>query len=94
MQPKLVTSPENAEWGVQKQDRMPQGWHGKDGVVYKVYTKRRRDKRAKPNGFATDSLERAKDVAQRERASWWGQNGVYDWIRIKDTETGKYIYEA
>lgn len=62
--------------------------------MYKVYTKHRTDKRAKSDGFATDNLERAKDIANRERASWWGQNGVYDWIKVKDMETGKYIYEA
>ena len=62
--------------------------------MYMVYTKRRVDKRAKGNGFATDNLERAKDIAHRERASWWGQNGVYDWIKVRDMKTGKYIYEA
>lgn len=62
--------------------------------MYMVYKKRRTDKRAKGNGFSTDSLERAKEIANRERSSWWGQHGVYDWIKVRDMKTGKYIYEA
>ena len=61
---------------------------------YTVYEKHHTKKRAQSNGFYTDDLERAKRIAQNERNSWWGQNGVYDWIKIKDTKTGKYIYEA
>ena len=62
--------------------------------MFMVYTKRKNEKRAKGDGFATDNLERAKEIARRKRASWWGQNEVYDWIKVKDMETRKYIYEA
>ncbi|GEM_PF-4595650 len=61
---------------------------------YTIYYKHRSMKRATNDGFYTDSLERAKEVARREKASWWGQHGVYEWIRVKDVETGKYIWEA
>ena len=62
--------------------------------MYEVYIKRRGQKRGQGNGFQTDNIERAKDIAMRERKSWWGQNGVYDWIKVKDKETGKYVFEA
>ena len=62
--------------------------------MYAVYVKWKRDKRAKRNGFLADNIERAKDIANRERNSWWGQNGCYDWIKVKDLETGKYVYMA
>ena len=62
--------------------------------MYMVYVRYKGKKRAQENGFSTDNLERAKDIANRERASWWGQNGVFDWIKVKDMKTGKYIYEA
>lgn len=61
---------------------------------YTVYIKHRNYKRAHPNGTHTDDLERAKDIAKREKYSWWGVNGIYEWVKVKDTETGKYIYEA
>lgn len=61
---------------------------------YTVYTKRHNMKRGQGDGFYTDDLERAKKIAHNKRNSWWGQNGVYEWIKVKDTETGKYIYEA
>ena len=62
--------------------------------MYKVYKKWKRDKRAKSVGFATDSLDRAKEVADRATKSWWGMAGCFDWVKVKDTETGKYIYTA
>ena len=61
---------------------------------YTVYTKLKRRKLATPCGILTDELDRAKDIAHRKRASWWGQNGVYEWIKVRDRQTGKYIYEA
>lgn len=62
--------------------------------MFMVYKKRINEKRAKGDGFSTDDFERAKEIAHRERLSWWGQNGVYQWIKIKDLKTRKYIYEA
>lgn len=59
--------------------------------MYEVYTKHRSYKRARPNGIATDNYERAVDIAKREMASWWGVNGIIEWAKIKDCETGKYI---
>lgn len=61
---------------------------------YAVYTKHRRDKKASSSGFYTDDLERAKANADRAKASWWGVNGIYEWVKVKDTETNKYVYEA
>lgn len=61
---------------------------------YTVYTKRRGRKRASACGIITDDLDRAKDIARRERASWWGRNGIYEWVKVRDRQTGKYIYEA
>lgn len=61
---------------------------------YAIYTKHRSYKRASSVGFYTDSLERAKGIADRQMLTWWGRNGIYEWVRVKDTETGKYIYEA
>ena len=61
---------------------------------YTVYVKYRGKQRGQGCGFYTDDLERAKKVAHNERNSWWGQNGVLVWIKVKDIETGKYIYEV
>lgn len=61
---------------------------------YTVYTKRHNMKRGQGDGFYTDDLERAKRIAHKKRESWWGQNGIYDWIKVKDSQTGKYIYEV
>lgn len=61
---------------------------------YTVYTKHRSYKRAHGCGTYTDDLEKAKDIAHRMKASWWGINGIYEWVKVKDTQTNKYIYEA
>lgn len=61
---------------------------------YTVYTKHRSHKKASGSGHYTDDLEKAKAIADRAKASWWGVNGIYEWVRVKDTETNKYIYEA
>ena len=61
---------------------------------YTVYVRWRNEKRAKGDGFYTDDLNRAKAIADKKRASWWGQNNCYTWIKVKDTYSGKYIYEA
>lgn len=61
---------------------------------YTVYIKYRSKKRGQGCGFYTDDLERAKRVAHNNRNSWHGQNGVYDWIKVKDVQIGKYIYEV
>lgn len=61
---------------------------------YMVYVKFRRNKRAQGTGIITDDLERAKMQADREKSSWWGQNGVYDWVKVKNKKTGKYVYIA
>lgn len=61
---------------------------------YTVYIKYHSKKRGQGCGFYTDDLERAKRVAHNNRNSWHGQNGVYDWIKVKDVQIGKYIYEV
>lgn len=61
---------------------------------YMVYVKLRRQKRAQRSGCATDDFERAKKQADREKSSWWGQNGVYDWVKVRNIKTGKYVYIA
>lgn len=62
--------------------------------MYEVYTKHRSYKRAKACGFRTDDLQRAKEIADRQKNSWWGKNGVYEWVKVRDHGTGKYIYTA
>ena len=61
---------------------------------YAVYIKHRSYKRAHSNGTYTDDIDRAKDIAIRAKTSWWGVNGVYEWVKVKDTETGKYVWTA
>lgn len=61
---------------------------------YAVYTKHRRYKRATRGGFYTDDFERAKDTADRAMQSWWGKAGVYEWAKVKDMESGKFVYTA
>lgn len=65
-----------------------------ENAGYKVYIRHRSYKRAYPNGFWFDDLETAKNSANREMKSWWGLNGVYLWVKVKDCKTGKYIYTA
>ena len=72
----------------------PGGYESRKETMYAVYRKYRTEKKAKRDGLLTDDLERAKDIAHREKASWGGQNGVYEWIRVRDLETRKYVYEA
>lgn len=62
--------------------------------MYSVYTKHKRYKKAFPDGFHTDSLENAKKAADRQAKSWWAENGIYDWIKVRDDVTKKYIYTA
>ncbi len=61
---------------------------------YVVYIKHRNCKRAQPNGIYTDDLDWAKESADRNKMSWWGVNGIYEWVKVKDAKTNKYIYEA
>lgn len=61
---------------------------------YAVYIKHRNYKRAQADGIYTDDLDWAKDVADSNKMSWWGVNGIYEWVKVKDTKTNKYIYEA
>lgn len=59
---------------------------------YTVYTRRKRDKRAKGCGFYTDDFSRAIDIAKRAAESQWAP--FYSWVKVKDTRTGKYVYTA
>ena len=59
--------------------------------MYTVYVKHRSYKRAKSIGILTDNYERAVDLAKRQLSSWWGVNGIYEWVKIKNTSTGKYV---
>ena len=62
--------------------------------MYAVYTKHRSYKRASSVGIHTDDLNKAIDIANRKKNSWWGVNGIYEWVKVKDTNTNKYVYEA
>ena len=59
---------------------------------YTVYTRWKRNKRAKGCGFYTDDFSRAIDIAKREVESRWAP--FYSWVKVKDTRTGKYVYDA
>lgn len=61
---------------------------------YEVYKKHRSSKRGIGCGFLTDDLGRAKQAADNAAKSWWGQNGVYTWIKVKDHTKNKYVYTA
>ena len=60
---------------------------------YSVYCKHKNYKRGACTGFYTDDFIRALKVVDNMRKSWHGQNGIYNWIKIKDTSVNKYIYE-
>lgn len=60
--------------------------------MYRVYVKHRSYKRAQSIGTLFDNLDSAKKSAQIQKRSWWGQNGIYEWVKVKDAETGKYVY--
>lgn len=62
--------------------------------MYTVYTKHRSYKRATRDGISTDDLERAKAIADRQAKNWWTEHGVYDWIKVRDDTTKRYIYTA
>lgn len=62
--------------------------------MYEVYKLQMNYKRAYGCGIHIDDLERAKKMADAAKASWWGQRGIYKWVKVKDHETGKYVYEA
>ena len=62
--------------------------------MYAVYTKHRNFKRAFSGGIYTDDLDRAKSIADREAKSWWAVNGIYDWVKVRDVESKKYVYTA
>lgn len=61
-------------------------------MSYTMYIKYRSRKRACPNGFYTDDLDRIMRIIEQKKAGWHYQNGIIEKLMIRDTETGKYLY--
>lgn len=58
---------------------------------YLVYLNKYNQKRAKPAGIIYSDVESAIASANRFKSNW---SHLYIRVRVKDTETNKYIYEA
>lgn len=56
---------------------------------YALYYKKPWANRSKPSGFYTDDFDRQKRIADNHKKEF-----PRDIVRIKDMESGKYIYTA
>ena len=59
--------------------------------MFEIYEKHRSYKRARRTGFVTDDYNRLINAVEKTMTTWWWKNGVYEWIKIKNKETGKYV---
>jgi hypothetical protein len=59
--------------------------------MFEIYVKHRNYKRAYGQGFITDNYNRLINAVEKTMNTWWWKNGIYEWIKIKDKETGKYV---
>lgn len=60
---------------------------------YAIYSKHKNFERAKFVGVSTDDFEEAKNIAEHQRTLQCVKL-CYDWFKVKDTITNKYIYEV
>jgi len=60
---------------------------------YAVYYLHPTKKRACGNGISTDDLDKAKKYADIQKNNRLGKN-VLVWVKVRDTEKGKYVYTA
>lgn len=56
---------------------------------YALYIKRPWSKRSQPSGFYTDNFERQKRIADNHK-----KESPRDVVRVKDMDSGKYVYTA
>ena len=63
-----------------------------DRSRYTIYAKHKNYKSGRFVGVSTDDLERAKEIVDCMKKAKYAN--IYDWFRVKDTVTNKYVYEV
>jgi len=60
---------------------------------YTIYSKHKSFKRARFVGVSTNDFEEAKSMVDHLKEARYASL-IYDWFKVKDTVTNKYVYEG